>query len=81
MNMLNPILNQLARSTLLPDEIATAILDGGAPPLKEVVTHLLIAAMDCEGMTASDAKKFLEREENCKASSGAGLSLGNSGDQ
>jgi hypothetical protein len=52
--MADPILNQLARTTLLPDEIANAILVGETPALKEVVTHLLIAAMDCEGMTASD---------------------------
>jgi hypothetical protein len=54
--MTNTILEQLSRSTLLPSSLSAAILAGNTPPLEEIVTQLLIAEMDCEGLTASDPK-------------------------
>jgi len=46
--------DQLARTKLLPDDLAAAILAGNTPPLEELVTNLLISEMDAEAMTASD---------------------------
>jgi hypothetical protein len=47
---------QLARSGLLPDEMAAAILAGHKPPLEEVVTALIIGVMDAEAVVRGDAK-------------------------
>jgi len=54
--MKDTILERLARSTLLPGDMATAILAGDAPPLKNIVDHLLIGAMDSEAVVRSDSK-------------------------
>jgi hypothetical protein len=44
------ILNQLAHSGLLPESLSAAILAGDVPPIDEIVTALVIGAMDCEAM-------------------------------
>lgn len=54
--MTNTILHQLARTTLLPADMATAILAGNAFSLEEVVEALLIGAMDAEAVVAGDFK-------------------------
>lgn len=54
--MPNTIVNQLARSTLLPGEMAAAILAGNAPPLEEVVNALLVGAMDTEAVIRADTR-------------------------
>ena len=48
------ILGQLARTGLLPDDQATAILAGGTPPVEEVVLHLVIAAWDGYAVLTGD---------------------------
>jgi hypothetical protein len=48
------ILGQLCRTGLLPDELATAILEGGTPPNEEVVLHLVIAAWDGYAVLTGD---------------------------
>lgn len=52
--MTNTVLNHLAHTSLLPSEMSAAINSGTPPPLEELLDTLLIAALDCEAMTASD---------------------------
>ena len=54
--MKNEIYGQLARTRLLSESESAAILAGNVPPLDEIITTLLIGAMDCEAMTAGDPK-------------------------
>jgi hypothetical protein len=54
--MNNQIYGQLARSGLLPDDLARAILAGSLPPLEDIVMPLVICAMDCDAMTSGDSK-------------------------
>lgn len=49
------IIDQLAHTTLLPETMATAILTGDKPPIEEIVTALVIGAMDCETVVRSDS--------------------------
>jgi hypothetical protein len=56
MKMTVPILNLLARSTLLPREMAAAILAGNPPPLEEVVNALLVGALDAEAVIRADTR-------------------------
>ena len=48
------ILNQLAHSTLLPDDLAVAILAGNAPPLEEMLTAVLISVQDANAVLVND---------------------------
>jgi hypothetical protein len=49
------ILDQLARnSTLLPDDLAAAILAGNTPPIDELVMALVIGAMDAHAVVVGD---------------------------
>ena len=48
---MNEILGQLARTNLLPADVATAILAGDAPPLEEVLMAILIAVQDAHAVT------------------------------
>jgi hypothetical protein len=48
--MSTAILDQLARSGLLPESLSAAILAGDVPPTDEIVTALVIGAMDSEAM-------------------------------
>jgi len=49
------IFDQLARNTtLLPDDLSAQILSGIVPPLEEIVTALLIGAMDAEAVIRCD---------------------------
>jgi hypothetical protein len=50
------ILGQLARTGLLPDDQATAILAGNTPPTEEIVMALVIGCMDAFFVTVNDAK-------------------------
>lgn len=54
--MMDAILNQLARSTLLPKEMAASILAGSAPPLEDVVNALLVGALDAEAVIRADTR-------------------------
>jgi hypothetical protein len=51
---MNQILDQLARTTLLPDDLSSQILSGGAPPLEEIALSLVIGAIDAQVMIAND---------------------------
>jgi hypothetical protein len=49
------ILGQLARNTgLLPKEMAATVLAGNTPPLEEIVTALVIGAMDAHAVIVGD---------------------------
>ncbi len=48
------VLDQLARSTLLPEEMAAAILAGRNVALEGIVTELAIGTMDAEAVTRND---------------------------
>ena len=48
------ILQQLARTTLLPAELSAQILAGTEPRLEEMALSLVIGALDCQAMTYSD---------------------------
>ena len=48
--MKNDIYAQLAHSTLLPDDMAAAILAGHTPPIEDVVLHLVIGALDAHAV-------------------------------
>jgi hypothetical protein len=49
------VLVQMARnSTLLPEKLETATLNGAIPPMKDIVTALLIGAMDCHFAVVTD---------------------------
>ena len=51
------ILDQLARnSTLLPENFSAAILAGDTLPTKEIVTALVIGAMDAHAVIVGDPK-------------------------
>jgi hypothetical protein len=52
----NEIYGQLARTNLLPDDVAAPILAGNVPPLEGILMPLLIGAMDCEAMIGCDSK-------------------------
>jgi hypothetical protein len=53
--MKKEIYSQLARNTdLLPKDMATAILAGNTPAIKEIVMALLIGAMDAHAVTIGD---------------------------
>jgi hypothetical protein len=53
---MNEIFGQLARTRLLDDDMAAAILAGTIPSLEEIVLQLVIGVMDCEGLIRGDAK-------------------------
>ena len=60
---MNSVYDQLARSGLLPTELAGEILAGRMPPKSEVTLHLVIAAMDAHAMTDGDPKSsWTERQ-------------------
>jgi hypothetical protein len=48
------VFDQLARSTLLPEDMSAAILSGATPPLEEVVMNVLIAVLDIDAVVGSD---------------------------
>ena len=52
--MKNVIYAQLAHSSLLPDDLAAAILAGNTPPIEELVFHIVIGAMDAHAVTVGD---------------------------
>jgi len=49
------IYGQLARTKLLPDDLAAAILGGNVPPIETLVLHLLIGALDAHSVMIGDA--------------------------
>jgi len=51
---MNRILDQLARSGLLLDDLAKPILAGDTPPIEELVMALLVGAMDAHFVLAGD---------------------------
>lgn len=54
---MNAILDQLARSGLLFDDVmVAAILSGTTPPLEEIVLALCIGTLDAEVMVRNDPK-------------------------
>ena len=54
--MKNEIYSQLAHSSLLPDDMAAAILAGNTPPPEDVVLHLVIGALDAHAVVLGDAR-------------------------
>jgi len=52
--MKNDIYTQLAHSSLLPDDLAAAILAGNTPPIEELVFHIVIGAMDAHAVVLGD---------------------------
>jgi hypothetical protein len=52
----NEIYSQLAHSSLLPDDMAAAILAGNTPPPEDVVLHLVIGALDAHAVVLGDAR-------------------------
>jgi hypothetical protein len=66
--MRNEVLRQLAlNTTLIPDEIRTAIKAGNEPPMNDVVMALLIHALDCQavidgGLKVAMTEKLLARQ-------------------
>lgn len=50
------ILDQLARSTLLPSSMSSSILAGEEPPIEDIVMTLIYGSIDCEAMTRNDPK-------------------------
>jgi hypothetical protein len=53
---MNTVYDQLARTGLLPTDLAADILAGKLPPNSDVTLHLVIAAMDAHAMTDADSK-------------------------
>jgi hypothetical protein len=51
---MNDILDQLARTNLLPADLAAAILGGDNPPLEEILMAILIAVQDAHAVTVND---------------------------
>jgi hypothetical protein len=51
---MNGILDQLARTGILLDDLAKPILAGDTPPLEEIVMALVIGAMDADAVTVGD---------------------------
>jgi hypothetical protein len=59
---MNNVLDQLARTTLLPEKISAKILSGTMPPIEDIVMPLLLHTIDCEAMTSNDpASSWNER--------------------
>jgi hypothetical protein len=52
--MKDDIYAQLAHSSLLPDDMAAAILADQAPPIEDVVLHLVIGALDAHAVVLGD---------------------------
>jgi hypothetical protein len=51
---MNNLLDQLARSGLLMDDLAKPILVGDTPPLEEIVMALIIGCMDAHAVVVGD---------------------------
>jgi hypothetical protein len=60
--MKDTILERLARSTLLPGDMAAAILAGDAPPLKDILDALLIGSLDCQATVVADTRSTLNEK-------------------
>ena len=50
------VLDQLARSTLLPSTMPAAIMASEQPCIEDIVMALMHGAQDCEAMTRNDPK-------------------------
>jgi hypothetical protein len=79
--MKNDIYAQLAHSSLLPDDMAAAILAGNTPPIEDVVLHLVIGALDAHAVVLGDPQstwneKRLARMALAVAFLGATATLG-----
>jgi ABC-type nitrate/sulfonate/bicarbonate transport system substrate-binding protein len=51
---MNRILDQLARTGLLPDDVAKPILAGDMPPIEDIAMALVIGAMDAHAVVVGD---------------------------
>ena len=60
--MRNSSLNQLSRTTLIPDDLVAAILAGSEPPLEEIVAALLIGSLDCHATLVGDPASTLNEK-------------------
>lgn len=47
-------LDQLARTSLLPESASAAIFSGKNPPLSDLIPHLVVGSMDADALTACD---------------------------
>ena len=50
------ILDQLARTGLLPDDLSKPLLAGNTPPLEDIVMALVIGEMDAHAVVVGDPK-------------------------
>jgi hypothetical protein len=63
----NVVLDQLARSTLLPEALSAEILAGAEPPVAEIVTALVIGVLDCEATLFNDTRATLNEKRISRA--------------
>jgi hypothetical protein len=72
---MNRILDQLARSGLLLDDLAKPILAGNTPPIEEIVMSVIIGCMDAHAVLTGDPQStWNERRLARMALAGAFLS-------
>jgi hypothetical protein len=57
----------LARSTLLPEDVAAAIVSGNVPPLEEIVVSLCISTLDAEVTVRNDPKSSWNEKRIARA--------------
>lgn len=50
------IIDQLARTALLPDGMSATILAGKTPPIEDVLMHVLIAVQDAHAVLVADPR-------------------------
>ena len=52
--MMNEVYDQLARTNILPKDMAARIFSGDPPPLSEIVMHLVYTGVDADALTYAD---------------------------
>jgi hypothetical protein len=65
--MTNNILDQLARSTLLPENLSNEILAGYEPPIEKLVMALVIGTLDCQAMVVGDGEATINQKRIARA--------------
>lgn len=63
---MNYILDQLARTNLLPKAESTAILAGRSPSVLDLIPHLVIGSMDAEALTSGDKTATWTQRRNAR---------------
>jgi len=65
--LLVDILDKLARSTLLPEDLSEEILAGAEPPLEKIVMALVIGSLDCHGTLVADERATMNEKRIARA--------------